>query len=68
MGAVGNFWHATQFDKLHVLVAGAPMLSDREHPANEVFTNGSGAFYRRVVVRHGHLVGFLAMAPASPQD
>ena len=66
MGAVGNFWHATQFDKLHVLVAGAPMLSDREHPANEVLTNGSGAFYRRLVVRHGHLVGFLAMGATLP--
>lgn len=66
MGAVGNFWHATQFDKLHVLVAGAPMLTEREHPENEVFTNGSGAFYRRIVVRHGHLVGFLALGASLP--
>ena len=60
-GAVGNFWHATQFDKLSVLMAGAPMLSERDHPDNEVLTNGSGSFYRRVVVRHGHLVGYLAV-------
>jgi hypothetical protein len=58
---VGNFWHATQFDKLSVLMAGAPMLSERDHPDNEVLTNGSGSFYRRVVVRHGHLVGYLAV-------
>jgi NAD(P)H-nitrite reductase large subunit len=61
MGAVGNFWHATQFDKLSVLVAGAPMLTEQDHPANEVMTNGSGSFYRRIVVRHGHLVGYLAV-------
>lgn len=59
--AVGNFWHATQFDKLSVLTAGAPMLTEREHPHNEVLTNGSGSFYRRIVVRHGHLVGYLAV-------
>lgn len=59
--AVGNFWHATQFDKLSVLVAGAPMLTEQDHPHNEVLTNGSGSFYRRVVVRHGHLVGYLAV-------
>lgn len=59
--AVGNFWHTTQFEKLNVLVAGAPMLSEREHSHNEVLTNGSGAFYRRIVVRHGHLVGYLAV-------
>jgi NAD(P)H-nitrite reductase large subunit len=61
MSAVGNFWHATQFDKLGVLVAGAPMLTERDHPENEVLTNGSGSFYRRIVVRHGHLVGYLAV-------
>ncbi|HEU5349348.1 MAG TPA: FAD-dependent oxidoreductase, partial [Ktedonobacterales bacterium] len=66
MGAMGNFWHATQFDKLHVLVAGAPMLLEREHRENEVLTNGSGAFYRRVVVRHGHLVGYLAVGANLP--
>jgi NAD(P)H-nitrite reductase large subunit len=66
MNAVGNFWHATQFDKLHVLTAGAPMLSEREHAENEVLTNGSGAFYRRLVVRHGHLVGFLAVGANPP--
>ena len=65
-GAVGNFWHATQFDKLHVLVAGAPMLSERDHPENETLTNGSGAFYRRIVVRHGHLVGYLAVSGSPP--
>ena len=59
--AVGNFWHATQFDKLSVLAAGAPMLTERDHPHNEVLTNGSGSFYRRIVVRHGHLVGYLAV-------
>ncbi|HEX8995725.1 MAG TPA: FAD-dependent oxidoreductase [Ktedonobacterales bacterium] len=59
--AVGNFWHATQFDKLSVLAAGAPMLTELEHPHNEVLTNGSGSFYRRIVVRHGHLVGYLAV-------
>lgn len=61
MAAVGNFWHATQFDKLSVLVAGAPMLSEQDHPHNEVLTSGSGSFYRRIVVRHGHLVGYLAV-------
>jgi NAD(P)H-nitrite reductase large subunit len=65
-GAVGNFWHATQFDKLNVLVAGAPMLSEREHPENETLTSGSGAFYRRIVVRHGHLIGFLAVGSDIP--
>ncbi len=60
-GAVGNFWHATQFEKLNVLTAGAPMLSERDHPDNEVLMNGSGNFYRRIVVRHGHLVGYLAV-------
>jgi NAD(P)H-nitrite reductase large subunit len=66
MGAVGNFWHATQFDKLHVVVAGAPMLGERAHPENETLTNGSGAFYRRIVVRHGHLVGYLAVTASPP--
>lgn len=66
LGAMGNFWHATQFGKINILVAGAPMLSEREHPDNEVFTNSSGSFYRRIVVRHGHLVGFLAMGAALP--
>lgn len=64
-GAVGNFWHTTQFDKLHVLVAGSPMLTERDHPENEVLTNGSGGFYRRIVVRHGHLVGYLAVGATS---
>lgn len=59
--AVGNFWHTTQFDKLSVLVAGAPMLTEQDHPHNEVLTNGSGSFYRRIVTRHGHLVGYLAV-------
>ncbi len=59
--AVGNFWHTTQFDKLSVLVAGAPMLTEQDHPHNEVLTNGSGSYYRRIVVRHGHLVGYLAV-------
>jgi NAD(P)H-nitrite reductase large subunit len=66
MGAVGNFWHVTQFDKLHVLVAGAPMLSERDHPDNETLTNGSAAFYRRIVVRHGHLVGYLSVSVGPP--
>ncbi len=66
MGAVGNFWHATQFDKLHVLVVGAPMLGEQEHSENETLTNGSGAFYRRIVVRHGHLVGYLAVSSDPP--
>ncbi len=61
LGASGNFWHTTQFDKLNVLVAGAPMLSEQAHAENEVLTNGSGSFYRRIVVRHGHLVGYLAV-------
>lgn len=61
LGAVGAFWHATQLDKLSILVAGAPMLTERDHPENEVLTNGSGSFYRRIVVRHGHLVGYLAV-------
>jgi hypothetical protein len=61
MAAVGNFWHATQLDKLSVLVAGAPMLTERDHPANEVIANGSGSYYRRIVVRHDHLVGYLAV-------
>jgi NAD(P)H-nitrite reductase large subunit len=60
-GALGNFWHATQFDRLSVLVAGAPMLTERDHPDNEVLTNGSGSFYRRIVVRHDRLVGYLAV-------
>ncbi|MGZ3680999.1 MAG: FAD-dependent oxidoreductase, partial [Ktedonobacterales bacterium] len=64
-GAVGNFWHATQFEKLHVLVAGAPMLTERDHSENEVLTNGSDSFFRRIVVRHGHLVGYLAVGAAS---
>lgn len=63
-GAVGAFWHSTQFDKLSILAAGAPMLSEREHPHNEVLTNGSGSFYRRIVMRHGHLVGYLAVGPS----
>jgi NAD(P)H-nitrite reductase large subunit len=66
LDAVGNFWHATQFEKLNVLTAGAPMLSERDNPENEVLTNGSGAFYRRLVVRHGHLVGFLAVGANPP--
>lgn len=61
MGAVGSFWHATQLDRLNVLAAGAPMLSQRENPDNEVITNGSASFFRRVVVRNGHLVGYLAV-------
>lgn len=60
-GATGNYWHMTQFDKLGVLTAGSPMLTQRDHPDNEVMTNGSGSFYRRIVVRHGHLVGYLAV-------
>lgn len=66
MSALGNFWHATQFDKLNILVAGAPMLSEREHRENEVLTNGSGGFYRRIIVRHGHLVGYLAVGTNLP--
>jgi NAD(P)H-nitrite reductase large subunit len=66
LSAVGNFWHATQFDRLNVLVAGAPMLSERDDPDNEVLTNGSGAFYRRIVMRHGHLVGYLAVGSNLP--
>ncbi|HEX6541460.1 MAG TPA: FAD-dependent oxidoreductase [Ktedonobacterales bacterium] len=66
LGAVGNFWHATRFDKLNVLVAGAPMLSEQDDPDNEVQTNGSGSFYRRIVVRHGHLVGYLAVGTKLP--
>jgi hypothetical protein len=42
------------------------MLSERDNPENEVLTNGSGAFYRRLVVRHGHLVGFLAVGANPP--
>lgn len=60
-GALGNFWHATQLDKLNVLVAGTPMLSERDHADNEVLTNGSGSFHRRLVVRHGRLVGYAAV-------
>src|SRR6185312_1760020 len=48
LDAVGNFWHATRFEKLNVLTAGAPMLSERDNPENEVLTNGTGAFYRRL--------------------
>ena len=66
MGAVGNFWHATQLAKLHVVVAGSPMVGERDHPENETLTNGSGTFYRRIVVRHGHLVGYLAVGPNPP--
>jgi NAD(P)H-nitrite reductase large subunit len=64
-GAVGNFWHATRFEKLQVLVAGAPMLTERDHSENEVLTNGSDGFFRRIVVRHGHLVGYLAVGAST---
>ncbi len=63
LGASGAFWHATQFDKLNVLVAGAPTLSEQAHPDNEVLTNGSGNSYRRIVVRHRRLIGYLAIGP-----
>jgi NAD(P)H-nitrite reductase large subunit len=66
LDAVGNFWHATQFEKLNVLTVGAPMLSERDNAENEVLTNGSGAFYRRIVVRHDHLIGFLAVGANPP--
>lgn len=60
--ALGSFWHATQFDKLGVLAVGAPMLSERDHPDNEVYMDGDGSsWYRRIVLREGQLVGYLAV-------
>ena len=62
LGALGSFWHATQFDRLSVLAAGAPMLTERDHPDNEVYMDGDGkSWYRRIVVRDGLLIGFLAI-------
>lgn len=61
-GALGSFWHATQFDKLGVLAVGAPMLSERDHPDYEVYLDGDGtSWYRRIVLREGQLVGYLAV-------
>ena len=66
MGAVGNFWHTTQFDRLHVVMAGAPLLGERHDTENETLTKESGAAYRRIVVRNGHLVGYLAVSANPP--
>ncbi len=61
LGALGSFWHATQFDRLGILAAGAPLLSERDHPDYEVYRDGDGkSWYRRIVVREGRLVGYLA--------
>src|SRR6185437_11948096 len=36
-------------------------LSERDHPDNEVYRDGDGkSWYRRIVVRDGRLVGYLA--------
>lgn len=61
--AFGCFWHATQIDKVSVLAAGAPMVSEHDHPDNEVLADGAGDWYRRIVVRHDRLVGYLAVGP-----
>jgi NAD(P)H-nitrite reductase large subunit len=60
-GALGAFWHATQIGALNVLAAGAPMLSERDHPDNEVLVESSASCYRRIVVRHDRLIGYLAV-------
>lgn len=65
-GAMGAFWHATQFGKLSILAAGAPTLSDREHRDYEVLTNGSASFYRRLVLRDHRVVGYLAVGANPP--
>jgi NAD(P)H-nitrite reductase large subunit len=64
--ALGAFWHSTQLGKLAVMVAGAPALTERDNPANEIITDSSSGSYRRVVVRHGRLVGYLAVGTRHP--
>ncbi len=61
--ALGCFWHATQIDKVSVLAAGAPMLTERDDPENEVLSDGAPGWYRRIVIRHDRLVGYLAVGP-----
>jgi NADPH-dependent 2,4-dienoyl-CoA reductase/sulfur reductase-like enzyme len=61
--ALGCFWHATQIEKVSVLAAGASMASERDHPDNEVLTDGASDWYRRIVVRHDRLVGYLSVGP-----
>jgi NAD(P)H-nitrite reductase large subunit len=65
-GVLGCFWHATQLGEMGVLAAGAPMLSERDHPANEVLSNGSTRYYRRLVVKNNRLIGYLALGERQP--
>jgi NADPH-dependent 2,4-dienoyl-CoA reductase/sulfur reductase-like enzyme len=65
-GALGSFWHATQLGALNVVAAGAPMLSERDHPDNEVLAVGSSSFYHRIVVHHNRLIGYLAIGTRQP--
>ncbi|HUY76502.1 MAG TPA: NAD(P)/FAD-dependent oxidoreductase [Ktedonobacterales bacterium] len=60
VGAMGAFWHATRLGSLRVLTAGAPLLGGRHDTTHEVLTNRSGASYRRLTLREGRLVGYLA--------
>jgi NAD(P)H-nitrite reductase large subunit len=63
---LGCFWHATQLGDLSILLAGAPMLTERDHRDNEVLTNGSSNFQRRIVVRDNRLLGYMAVGPRKP--
>jgi NAD(P)H-nitrite reductase large subunit len=64
--AMGAFWHATQFGRLRILMAGAPGLSERDDPGYEVLCNGKAGFYRRAVLRNGRLVGYVAIGAQPP--
>lgn len=66
IGAMGTFWHATQLGKLRVLAAGAPMPGASSDSSVEVLTNGASGFHRRLVLRDGRLVGYLAVGAELP--
>lgn len=60
---LGCFWHATQLGDLSILIAGAPLLTERDHRDNQVLTNDSSHFQRRIIVRNNRLVGYMAVGP-----
>jgi NAD(P)H-nitrite reductase large subunit len=63
---LGCFWHATQLGDMSILIAGAPLLTERDHRDNEVLTSGSPGFHRRIIVRDNRLLGYLAVGPRKP--
>ena len=66
MSAMGSFWHATQLGGLRVLAAGAPLLGGPNDNTYDLRTNGSSSFHRRLALRDGRLVGYLAVGVDLP--